>query len=181
MYCSQCGQKVPDNASYCSNCGNKLNVQSSWLNSTLNSNNIDFGAENNIISKQGLLYISGRRNRKPFICVHLALTLITYILAEIATTPYLADIVYFLLIIMLLMLAYMLAVNIGKRLQDVNMPGYIALALLFIGAVSIFTNYRDILGLVKFVISMLLIFLIFKKGTNGPNKYGEDPLNLDDM
>lgn len=181
MYCSQCGQKLPDDASFCSNCGKQLKANSSASTTIFNFNTINIGHESEIFSKQGLLYLSGRRNRKPFICTHLALSLIVYILAEITSIPRMDDIVYFLLIIMLLTLAYLLAVNIGKRLQDVNMPGYISLAILFVGAVSIFTNSRDITALVKLVIFPLMIFLTFKKGTDGPNKYGEDPLESDDM
>ena len=116
----------------------------------------------------------GRLNRKPYILRCLALGLIltvVYILPMvIAFTPAAAQVgngiptmgafsATYILYLPFIISGYLLAI---RRLHDLDLSAFFIL-LSFVPVVSFF----------------FALYLIFKKGTEGPNAYGPDPLSTD--
>lgn len=78
------------------------------------------------------------------------------------------EVVMFFLLILFIVLSV-------KRLHDVNSSGfYVFLPLCFIVLVALIPLFGGFLAPMALVLSA--IFLSVKKGTVGPNKYGEDPV-----
>ena len=116
----------------------------------------------------------GRLNRKPYILRCLALGLIMtaiYILLMViafttAATPMGNDLpmmgafgVTYILYLPFIISGYLLAI---RRLHDLDLSAFFIL-LSFVPVVSFF----------------FALYLIFKKGTEGPNSYGPDPLSTE--
>lgn len=59
-----------------------------------------------------------------------------------------------------------------QRLHDINLPGYCMLTIAFLHILGEITN---LLGF-NILILIFILILAIKKGTDGPNKYGDDPL-----
>ena len=133
----------------------------------------------------------GRLNRKPYIIFSIALTILTFfvfLLFEEAKEKFIimkeSDFIgklsendgnifllLFLLMIVLIILVFIGDITLAvRRLHDLNLSGwwYLPIAILNISSDSV------ILNLIEFV---FYIFLIFKRGTVGENKYGADPLS----
>jgi uncharacterized membrane protein YhaH (DUF805 family) len=100
---------------------------------------------------------SGRYNRAKYIkmtlLVAIPIAVVMVLASELASQG-------FILALNLVAFVALSPITI-KRLHDVDMPDWIFLLFLVPGA-------NIILGL----------YLLFKKGTQGPNKYGPDPLLL---
>ncbi|MCT4605328.1 MAG: DUF805 domain-containing protein [Marinisporobacter sp.] len=106
------------------------------------------------------LYISGRINSRKYFVIILLLALPLSMLetldqhASILDTDFSAFIVYIIL--------WLLAIYFTiKRLHDIERSAW----HLLLNFIPIYNIY-------------LTILLLFKKGTDGPNKYGEDPLGV---
>lgn len=73
----------------------------------------------------------------------------------------------------------------AKRLHDINMKGWpgwiIAVFFALYTMLSYFNirNYGDFSTLLVFIPSLLLLLLIFKKGTDGPNQFGKEQSGWD--
>jgi uncharacterized membrane protein YhaH (DUF805 family) len=100
---------------------------------------------------------SGRYNRAKYIkmtlLVAIPIAVVMVLASELASQG-------FILALNLVAFVALSPITI-KRLHDVDMPDWVFLLFLVPGA-------NIILGL----------YLLFKKGTQGPNKYGPDPLLL---
>lgn len=105
---------------------------------------------------------SGRVNRAKYICYQLALTAIIFNLLYIAGQPENASIETMLNIIIIILAISSISFTV-RRLHDLDYSGpYIGLMLVPL-----------------FNIILTLVFFI-KKGTDGDNKYGSDPLVSED-
>ena len=102
---------------------------------------------------------SGRYNRAKYIKITLLVAIPIAVVAVIASElEYAGN--FFISPLHLVAFVALSPITI-KRLHDVDMPDWCYLLFLVPGA-------NIILGL----------YLLFKKGTQGPNKYGPDPLSL---
>ncbi len=100
----------------------------------------------------------GRINRGKFFGITTPISIIVYIINKITTGT---DSMFLLLFLLLLNVAHIALSTclIVQRLHDIERPG---------------THYW--LFLIPFYNFYLLLVLLLKQGTDGSNKYGEDPL-----
>jgi len=180
--CPACKKTYDDNTMFCKECGVALgtavksNVQQEAL---YNKNGVYEASDANLVTKPQQKYVpdkgikkmffstQGRLNRKRYILRGLVIGAATSVGSMIATSlvtgALLSEstsmlIVSALLVLLMIILpvvsGFMLAV---RRWHDLNKPGILAL-----------TNILILPGL----------YVLFAKGTEGPNKYGPDPLEI---
>jgi len=66
--------------------------------------------------------------------------------------------------------------NSIKRAHDLDKPGWLAIVQALPGWVDVFTTNQAVTVVAGLVGLILGIYLLFFKGTEGPNQYGDDPL-----
>ena len=147
-------------------------------------------SEEPFFSKEHLLTYGGRRGRMSFISVQVFWSVITSVVTFCLTPVVLAmgDIGLLLAFIIDAIMAYPLFCNVAKRMHDLDWPTSRAVALAVAGiilswlieATKPFSRSNDALlyGRVIVAVAFCIPFLLlnFKKGTDGPNQYGSDPL-----
>lgn len=142
-------------------------------NISINNKNINQCSEH-LFSLRGLLYSSGRRNRKPYILFRL---LIIVPLSNAAYRIMLKNInsqeIVLMSLILILIIDGFGLINDIKRAHDINISGKIPSIFFVMYILGIVFN-----EVIMLVIPQMLfqIFMMFKKGTIGSNKYGPDPL-----
>ncbi|WP_105614339.1 DUF805 domain-containing protein [Vallitalea okinawensis] len=113
----------------------------------------------------------GRINRLAYFgygCVLFAYWLIIYLILMLSE-PTTVELIIFL-VLMILPFVSSTSLHV-RRLHDLNHSGWWAIVI-FIGVLSI--------PVISNIISLIAgIYLTFWKGTDGPNDYGNDPLNDD--
>ncbi|MBE6412706.1 MAG: DUF805 domain-containing protein [Opitutales bacterium] len=192
MKCSNCQNEVNDNDKFCSRCGTPITLLSETASDfpypapLPPEQNISTNGRtnNNQMPTQISSIFKGRMNRWRYFISGILLSIIyrTYesaILSQIEN--YYASIFVNLLF---LIIFYLLCVYITTlRLHDMDKSGWWALPfyvfLIFIVIAIIYPENPIILSL--FVILCIYsvffkLFLLFKKGTKGPNRFGLDPL-----
>ena len=102
--------------------------------------------------------LAGRLNRQPYIIGYLIISFISAILTYLTKDSTSTLITIFVGIIGILMSITLLTL-IVRRLHDLDKGGWFALILL-----------------IPFVSFLFSIYLWLAKGTDGPNRYGADPL-----
>ena len=180
--CPACKKTYDDNTMFCKECGVALGtmVKSNMQQEALyNKNGVYEASDANIVTKPQQKYVpdkgikkmffstQGRLNRKRYILRGLVIGAATSVGSMIATSlvtgallsesiPMLivSALLVLLMIILPVVSGFMLAV---RRWHDLNKPGILAL-----------TNILILPGL----------YVLFAKGTEGPNKYGPDPLEI---
>ena len=180
--CPACKKTYDDNTMFCKECGVALGttVKSNMQQEALyNKNGVYEASDANLVTKPQQKYVpdkgikkmffstQGRLNRKRYILRGLvigaatsvgsmiATSLVTgALLSESTTMLIVSALLVLLMIILPVVSGFMLAV---RRWHDLNKPGILAL-----------TNILILPGL----------YVLFAKGTEGPNKYGPDPLEI---
>ena len=161
MKCKNCGTELEKDAQICNTCGTKVNE----------------AQKESLFSKEGLFSISGRRNRLPY----LEMVFIGVICLKIANGAFsinsftrIGGLLFWILATVLL------CTNTAKRLQDLNFNGlYAVIFIVVMNLCMLFDQTRRIGAILSIVFTIINLFLLFKKGTDGPNKYGPDPLKQD--
>lgn len=97
------------------------------------------------------------------------------------TKPFLEWPVVLIIILLAIYQTIFVASMSVRRLHDLNLSGYFYLLyiILFFGnsLFSVIAKSFPMLSLIIFLLSIIfVIYLLFFKGTKGPNKYGPDPL-----
>jgi uncharacterized membrane protein YhaH (DUF805 family) len=105
-----------------------------------------------------LLSVKGRLNRARYFGYMIVLNILVGVISAIIQTT-VSGVVLVIGIILLLVSCIVDIFIVIKRFHDLNRPGIHFLLLL----IPLYNIY-------------LAFVLLFKKGTEGPNKYGEDPL-----
>ncbi len=115
-----------------------------------------------------LLSYKGRVGRWKFVIIWVVLFAPFYFIQLLATSSpsSLSGVgmfspTYIILLGFLLLTVVLQVFNVVKRLHDMDFPGFFAIAL--------------VVPILNFIV---ILFLLFRKGTTGPNKYGEDPLKV---
>jgi len=180
--CPACKKFYDDNTMFCKECGIALgNAVQGNVQQTVLQNNTDFYKEGDVsitgntqqkyVPDKGIKKMffttKGRLNRKRYILRGLVIGAGTsvggVIASSLATGAILSEssamlIVSAVLVLLTIILpaasGFMLAV---RRWHDLNKPGILAITNLLI---------------------LPALYLIFAKGTEGPNKYGPDPLEV---
>lgn len=116
----------------------------------------------------------GRMNRKLYaLCYLITLILLILVVLSVPYIPY----VSYLTVIPAVALVYIKTMCSIQRLHDLNIPGS---CVLIFPAISLFSSTVTDLRHFAVLASLVYIgFLLFRKGTEGPNKYGLDPLNIE--
>ncbi len=159
-FCSQCGTPIIDGTRFCSQCG--APVEENSAAQTVNSPALSYDKTENRSPVSGGLKGSfftatGRLNRMAYLIRSLVLLIpngIAFALMEGESTE--AIVVGALLSVATSVAGIMLSI---RRCHDINKPGWFVL-LLFVPLVNIGIG----------------LYLLFAKGTDGPNPYGPDPL-----
>jgi len=122
-----------------------------------------------VFSKEGLFSFAGRRGRLKYFLVNFILSIVGEALSAIFKGSGV-----FLFVIGILVF-FIQSTNIAKRMHDVEMSGKYALILFAVLFVSSIVS-KTLLGMALIVEVVFSLYLLFKKGTAGSNKYGPDPL-----
>ena len=201
MYCIKCGKQIPDDSRFCSFCGQKVvsvieetpvtvtppsqsqpePIRQSLSNTDAKyqeyADNYTKQVEGNdkIFSVYGLLQVKGRRNRLPYFFIGVVFSILTtFINKMVMITRSMTQLA--IVCILLVVISYLQGVNVGKRLQDMNINGYWGLLLMTINVGAGFFGDKDIVGFILLADVIIGLFLTLKRGTVGPNFYGPDPL-----
>ena len=102
--------------------------------------------------------LSGRLNRKPYIIGTVSLSLISTIVGYFVESSHGILTSIFGMVVGLAVIAGSISLLV-KRLHDLDKSGYFGL-----------------IGLIPIVGFLFGLYLMFAKGTDGPNRFGEDPL-----
>lgn len=167
MYCSQCGEKIEDDVKFCTNCGNCLNaeigeaIEKAVPAGKPMSKPMPTGKSASIMKK--MFSFEGRLSRLEYFKLSLFLTVpLLFGLLMGSVFLFNGEIVGCLITIFLILppvLVSGMALNV-QRLHDLSKSGILALLLLVIP-----------------IGSFLSFYLLFAKGTEGSNIYGEDPMD----
>lgn len=172
--CKKCNLTFEDEMQFCSKCGGNLEEQvleAEPVESVPMENHeqgFEIGGKQELWSWEFWLSPKGRRNRKPYILYNVAVWLLGGVIALLTAVPLVGWAFGVLLF-------YANCINVIKRLHDVDMSGWWAVvpAIVCVG----FATVSLIITAVAFAVNIFLwVYLIFKKGTEGSNKYGSDPL-----
>lgn len=175
MYCTKCGKQIPDDSQFCSFCGDEVTVGNSTINQYSGRNDISILNKEAVFFKSYLFSFKGRRNRLPYFLTALTLHIIFNFLIKLAVSNRLSSGTVLVLYLACLFFSYIHMTNIAKRLQDLNINGYLAIPVVIVSNILLFV--RKEFGLICMAILLVLgLILIFKKGTLGDNNYGTDPL-----
>ena len=200
MYCIKCGKQIPDDSRFCSFCGQKVVTiveeipapvtpppQSQPIQQPVNNNDAKYQeyaddytkqveGKDNIFSVYGLLQVKGRRNRLPYFLLNILFSiLLSLINVAFLSTRSMVQLGFVWTIY--IFVCYLQGVNAGKRLQDMNINGYIALVLVALNIATGLLGGQDKVDFILFADVIIGLFLALKRGTVGPNFYGPDPLD----
>lgn len=162
--CPACRKTYDDTTMFCTECGVALNAVA-FVQSASEYQNLRYIPDKGI--KEMFFSTKGRLNRKRYILRNLVMgaassvggvvasTVITGALYSDSTIMLIAaSLLVLLMVILPLVSSFMMAV---RRWHDLNRPGILAITNLLI---------------------LPALYLLFAKGTEGPNKYGPDPLQI---
>ena len=142
-------------------------------------------------SKQHLLTYNGRRGRLSYLKVGVFWSIIIQILTLFLVPIVIAlgNVVGLLFAFLIdLVLAYPMFCNVSKRMHDLDWPTSWSAVLCLFGVFLSYGNEvtKSLAGsnnsmlygkvVVALIFCIPFIILTFKKGTEGPNQYGEDPV-----
>ena len=199
MYCIKCGKQIPDDSRFCSFCGQKVVTvveetpalvtsppQPQPIQHPFSNNDKKYQeyadnftkqveCKDKILSVYGLLQIKGRRNRLPYFFVNIGLSVIsTPINGMFTRSRSMSELAF--TGVLFIFCSYLHGVNVGKRLQDMNINGYLGLVLMALNIIMGLFGGQDKVTFVLLADLIIGLFLAFKRGTVGPNFYGPDPL-----
>lgn len=173
--CKKCNLKFEDEMQFCSKCGGPLEEEIleaepvDQVPEQEQKQGFDMSGKQELWSWEFWLSPAGRRNRKPYIFYNIAVWLLSGVLAALIGLPLVGWGVAIVLV-------YANVINVIKRLHDVDMSAWWAVA----PAVSALLSVAVLGGILSLMLVFINIFLwfylIFKKGTEGENQYGPDPL-----
>ena len=165
VYCPYCGHKIDEDADFCSFCGGDIHSQN--VNDTVlirQRKEFVFWSCDNFFS------YSGRSGRLNYFLNEFLLVFIHGAVGYILLLNRCSWFTMFLLTALLTIYPRFCIVN--RRFHDLNKS-------VFWSIIYIVLYYFDILlpfGFMNFILFFPYIYLLFFKGTYGPNSYGDEPL-----
>lgn len=187
-FCSHCGARLKENANFCSACGTKVANENFSPNpmpyeKKYNDQNFNSPMQNN--SNSGLyakfydtfLRKDGRLNRwryfKRVIIIHIIFSIIQAPFYSSKSVKNISSELSLFLLALFGLYTYLLYCLDLRRLHDLNDSELIAFIPIILSILIAFEINTIPMMVGAFAISM---YLLFKRGTIGSNKYGEDPL-----
>ena len=189
-FCKQCGAPLKDNAKFCSACGTKVETENfvptpispesqehyeKFNSPPIQNHNVGFYATfyDTFLKKEGRLN-RWRYFKRSFVVNMvfsiLSLPLTRYSDRELANPS--NELSLYIIVIFGLQIYFLYCLS-TRRLHDLNTNATIAVIVAICSVFMAFDIARLPLIIPCFFVNM---FLLFKCGTVGPNKYGADPL-----
>lgn len=172
-FCPKCGNQMSADTKFCPKCGG-LNPKFSAMNNNIHNNPSSNSISKIEIIKQDYTSFTGRLNRKPFILRSILVSIILGILLcivdamfedtlgldEFGTLTTVQSTPEIILSCIFYLISAVINISLAvRRWHDLNKSGWFTL-----------------LYIIPFVNGIVMLYLIFAKGTSGSNKYGLDPL-----
>lgn len=123
-------------------------------------------------------WINGRINRAEYICRSVGFSFLFGLSVAGAISLYAQRMVVpaILVGIFAIWMYWLVVMAYVKRLHDLGWNGWLAVLLVLRGLEDMFIK-NDTLSMAFGILTLVLsLFLLFRKGNNGANKYGRDPL-----
>ncbi|MBR1806711.1 MAG: DUF805 domain-containing protein [Selenomonadaceae bacterium] len=184
-FCSHCGAELNEGGNFCPNCGKEILAKNFPAQTQASASS----------SRQKIFTLKGRLNRWPYFKYSLILLLpmivaaiVFALIATIFGKSTDSSLIFGVGLASVLLVACFLIYIVGgvmiivRRLHDLNLSGWWLIpyyVLIGFGNMQVKDTdsglfmFSATCGLIAFVCSM---FLLFKRGTVGDNKYGADPL-----
>ena len=131
-------------------------------------------------------WINGRINRAEYLFRTIGLSIcfifcirssaLAFFLAGLTIHAAVLTISAIFLGILALWVYWLIIMAYVKRLHDLGWSGWLAVLVAFGGLASIFIENNVIIRVLNVLSLVLGLFLLFRKGNDGANKYGKDPL-----
>ena len=131
-------------------------------------------------------WINGRINRAEYLFRTIGLSIcfifcirssaLAFFLAGLTIHAAVLTISAIFLGILALWVYWLIIMAYVKRLYDLGWSGWLAVLVAFGGLASIFIENNVIIQVLNVLPLVLALFLLFRKGNDGANKYGKDPL-----
>ena len=198
--CPKCKTEANNEAVFCQQCGSSLETKPEPATEEFKGeeNHIedmkqeDFAGEKefsemtmagqqkkkNLLSKENLFSKEGRRARKEYFLISLFWGILFMVLSLIFTAIGLSNKIGDTIIALASL--YPSYCNNVMRLHDLNKDHAWAVVILVAGLCSnvsmLFIGSIATSAVMFFVCFIVSLYMLFFKGTDGPNKYGEDPL-----
>lgn len=173
-YCQNCGQELEEGVRFCPSCGAKIAVEepapaqeeSQYYQEQPRRQQEEpqqayrpYGEDS---LKDKFLSFQGRLNRKPYIIRGIIIGVISSLLSAILESSAGDSAIFAIIAIVAAVLIIWVSFSLGvRRWHDLNHSGWWML-----------------LALIPVVNICATIYLIFARGTKGPNDYGDDPLDF---
>jgi uncharacterized membrane protein YhaH (DUF805 family) len=194
MKCSNCQNEVNENDRFCSKCGTPVTLLSANAsdftysipippeeNTTSDEQTYDPKTHSQKVNRNIFTY-KGRMNRLRFFgtgflvnIISLVLILLWGIIAFAISgkdgSLYLSGVII-INVVDNIILSFLAA----KRFHDLNISGWWALVLFIPNLLQSSGKYVIFFTIFAIINLIVLLFLLFKKGTKGPNRFGLDPL-----
>ena len=192
-FCKNCGSPLNNDNKFCPNCGEDISHLNYNQEQEFASGSTQPKYEPDKDLKSKFLRFDNRLNRKRYIIRSLSLLAAVLVLLTV-----LGIILYMLygksnttaltigkvVAVILIIPSYSLII---RRLHDLNRPGWWCAPLIINTIIKMFLKdtqssalFSIIGGLIALASFILSIYLLFFKGTDGPNQYGPDPLEVKD-
>ena len=177
--CPKCHAEYDDGVMFCKNCGEKLENNVKTANEAKEETVPISGKRKcNLLSKENLFSTVGRRGRKDYFLIGLFWGIVFAVVGMIFSALHIPDkIGDSIVTICSLYPAYC---NNVMRLHDLNKDKTWAIVLLVAGLFSnvslLFIGSVGASAIFLFICVLVGLYMLFVKGTDGPNQYGEDPL-----
>lgn len=163
-YCHNCGSEIKEKVNFCPKCGKPLTEKIFTQNFTSQQNNANKDTLKTFENSQEINSLindfftaKGRLNRKPYIIRQIILNVISFIFLALEKADiFLITAITFVVLIASTISSICLSV---RRLHDVNKSGWTIL-----------------LGMIPIINLYVFYLTCLKKGTTGPNHFGNDPL-----
>lgn len=187
MYCNQCGREIPNDSKFCYKCGARVVVvpiESCGSVETENDTRIkatglfvSYGIFS-ILKRCGAWFsFNGRRSRMKYFGVFVLLSVLGGIIESMmmgAVAQHNSVAIIFCLLLCIPWL-WLMCVNVTRRCHDLDYKGYLGFCPIISFLLGMFQK-QMMLGLFVMVMIIPGLFLLFRRGTDGSNQYGVDPL-----
>ena len=168
-YCKNCGEKSENNIKFCPNCGKSNFIESDDSNC--------YAPKKSFWSKA--FSINGRLNRSKYFTYGLAVIGLMFLSAIpfgiMLKTPMEGFGIAIYVIILIATIISSITIKI-RRFHDLNFTGWLMIPYVILLTLGNMAHTEEEILIFSVPAIIVELFLLFKKGTTGTNKYGEDPL-----
>ena len=136
-----------------------------------------------LFKENRFLSIKGRINRRKYLMIIIPCNILTVILYYFMNSYYIeamGDTVALILIMLIFIMASIISITrftfVVRRLHDLDHPLWLAIAFFIVLEGREFLEPSTLKTTLTIIFVVASLYLLCRKGTDGPNKYGADPL-----